>query len=136
MASYLYGIARGKFLGHATAALNWITQDIKACLVDGADYTPSQNTHDFLDDIAGAGIVATSSNFASKTATLGAADAADITFTSVTGDSVEYIIPYHDTTVDSTSEIIAKIDDYTGLPVTPNGGNITVAWPSGGIFIL
>lgn len=136
MASYLYGLGRSKFAGHATEQINWITADIKALLADGADYTPAQNTHDYHDDVAGAGIVATSSNFASKTTTLGACDAADITWTAVTGDPCEYILIYKDTGVSGTSPLIAKIDDYTGLPVTPNGGNITAAWPSGGIFIL
>jgi len=133
MASYLYGLGRQKFLD---ADIDWSAHDIKAMLVDGADYTPTQNTDEFHDDVAGAGIVATSSNFASKTSTLGTADAADITFSSVTGDQVEYIIIFRDTGVSGTSPLIAKIDDYTGLPVTPNGGNISVAWPASGIFIL
>lgn len=133
MASYLYGLARQKFLD---ADIDWSAHDIQAMLVDGADYTPTQNTDEFHDDIAGAGIVATSGNFASKTSTLGTADAADITFASVTGDPCEYIIIMRWTGVSGTSPLIAKIDDYTGLPVTPNGGNINVAWPASGIFVL
>lgn len=133
MASYLYGLARQKFLD---ADIDWSAHDIKAMLVDGADYTPTQNTDEFHDDVAGGGIVATSSNFASKTSTLGTADAADITFSTVTGDPCEYIIIFRDTGVSGTSPLIAKIDDYTGLPVTPNGGNINVAWPASGIFVL
>lgn len=133
MASYLYGLGREKFLN---ADIDWASHDIKAMLVDGADYTPTQNTDEFHDDVAGAGIVSTSSNFGSKTSTLGTADAADITFTSVTGDPCEYIIIFRDTGVSGTSPLIAKIDDYTGLPVTPNGGNINVAWPASGIFVL
>jgi len=136
MASWLYGLGRSKFLGHATEQINWISDDIKLMLVDGADYSPAQNTHDYHDDVAGAGIVATSANLASKTATLGAADSADVTWSTVTGDSVEYIIGFKDTTVSATSPLILKLDDYTGLPVTPNGGNITAAFPSGGIFVL
>lgn len=135
MASYLYGLARASFLN---ADIDWAAHDIKCCLVDGADYTPAQNTHDFLDDISGGAIATngTSSNFASKTSTLGTADAADITLTSVTGDQSEYIIIYRDSGSSATSNLIAKIDDYTGLPITPNGGNITIAWPAAGIFIL
>jgi len=136
MASYLYGLYRSKALGHATEQVNWITHDIKAMLVDGGAYTPAQNTHDYHDDVAGGAIIATSGNLASKTATLGAADAADITWSSVSGVSVEYIIGYRDTGVSGTSPLMWKNDDYTGLPVNPNGGNITAAWPSGGIYIL
>jgi len=133
MASYLYGLARQKFLD---GDLDWSAHDIQAMLVDGADYTPTQNTDEFHDDIAGGGIVATSGNFASKTSTLGTADAADVTFTSVTGDPCEDIIIMRWTGVSGTSPLIAKIDDYTRLPVTPNGGNINVAWPASGIFVL
>lgn len=127
MADFIYDLAREAFL---KADIDWAAHDIKAVLVDGADYTPSQSTDDFLADIAGGGRVATSSNFASKTTTLGVADAADITFSTVTGDQCEFIVIYRDTGDAATSELIAKIDSYTGLPVTPNGGNITVAWPA------
>lgn len=133
MASYLYGLGREKFLN---ADIDWAANDIKCLLADGADYTPAQNTDEFHDDIAGGAIVSTSANFGSKTSTLGTADAADVTLTSVTGDQCEYIIIYRDTGVSGTSPLIAKIDDYTGLPVTPNGGNITIAWPASGIFVL
>lgn len=127
MADFIYDLAREAFL---KGDLDWASHDIKAVLVDGADYTPSASTDDFLADIAAGGRVATSSNFASKTTTLGVADAADITFSTVTGDQCEYIVIYRDSGDAATSELIAKIDSYTGLPVTPNGGNITVSWPS------
>lgn len=133
MASYLYGLGREKFLN---ADIDWAAHDIKCLLVDGADYTPTQNTDEFHDDVASGGIVSTSANLGTKTSTLGTADAADVTLTSVTGDQCEYIIIYRDSGVSATSPLIAKIDDYTGLPVTPNGGNITIAWPASGIFVL
>ena len=59
------------------------------------------------------------------------ADAADITHTAVSGASVESIEVYKDSGVESTSRLIANIDTATGLPVTPNGGDITVAWDNG-----
>lgn len=135
MASYLYGKGRGRLIGHATAQINLITNDIKVLLADGADYTPDQDVDEFHADIAGAGIVATSGNMSSKTTTLGAYDAADTTWTGVTGDEFEFIIGYKDSGSSATSPLIWKIDDYTGLPATPNGTNITAIWPSGGIFI-
>ena len=127
MADYLYGIGRQGFLN---ADIDWAADNIKCVLVDGADYTAAQDTDDFLADIASGGRVATSGNFASKTSTLGVADAADVTLSAVTGDQCEKIVIYKDTGVEGTSALIAHIDSYTGLPVTPNGGNITIAWPS------
>jgi hypothetical protein len=40
-------------------------------------------------------------------------------------------VGYKDTGTESTSLLIFYIDTATGLPCTPNGGNITVAWDSG-----
>lgn len=127
MASYLYGLGREAFLA---GSISWSGDNIKLLLVDSADYTPAQNTDQYHADVTSGGIVATSGNLASKTVTLGVADAADVTLSSVSGDACEYIIIYKDSGVSATSPLIAKIDDYTGLPVTPNGGNITIQFPS------
>lgn len=88
-------------------------------------------THEFLSDVPAGARVATSGNLASKTATDGVADAADVTFSAVTGDQSEALVIYKDTGVAGTSPLIAYIDAATGLPVTPNGGDITVQWDSG-----
>ena len=65
------------------------------------------------------------------TTTAGVADAADITFTTVTGDESEALVIYKHTGTDGTSNLIAYIDTATGLPVTPGGGDITVTWDDG-----
>lgn len=130
MANTLYDSGRASFLG---ADIDWLTDNIKVCLVEG--YTPNAATHDFLDDVTGGGggtIVATSGNLASKTATAGVADADDITFPEVpSGDPCAHLVIYKDTGVASTSNLIGVIDTATGLPLTPNGGDVTVAWDSG-----
>jgi hypothetical protein len=61
----------------------------------------------------------------------GTADAADVTLSTVTGDEAESIDIYQHSGVESTSLMIANIDTATGLPVTPNGGDITIAWDNG-----
>ena len=107
-----------------------LTGNVKAVLVDLADYTYS-SAHDFLDDVPAGARVATSGNLASKTYTNGTFDTADFTFTAVTGDVSEAIILYIDTGTASTSRLVAFLDTgVTGLPVTPNGGDITVTVPS------
>lgn len=126
MASYLYGLGREAFLD---GGISWSSANIK-CVLATTGYTPVQNTDQYHSSIGGGNIVATSSNLASKTISLGVADAADVTFSSVSGSACAYIIIYKDTGTSGTSPLIAKIDDYTGLPVTPNGGNITVSWPN------
>lgn len=128
MASGLYDAGRAAFLA---GSLDWDAHNIKVTLCDAADYVVNLSTHDFYNDVTAGGRVATSGNLASKTTTAGVADAADITYTAVSGDVSEALVIWRDTTVESTSELIAYIDTGTGLPVTPNGGDITVAWDSG-----
>lgn len=126
MTDAIYGLARKKFLD---GDIDMLVDDIKVVLVDSGVYTVSIDADEFFDDIAS--VVATSGNLASKTTTLGVFDAADITFTSVTGNESEALVVYKDTGTASTSPLIAYIDGATGLPVTPNGGDITVTWDSG-----
>ena len=128
MANALFDKGRQRFL---EAQLDWGTATIKAVLVDTATYTVNLSAHEFLSDVSGGARISTSGAFTSKTSTGGAADAADVTFTSVTGASIEAIIIYKDTGSDATSPLIAYIDTATGLPITPNGGDIIVTWDNG-----
>lgn len=126
MSNAIYGLTRKAFLD---GGLDLLTLNIKCVLVDAGAYTVAIDTHDFFDDIAS--VIATSGNFASKTTTLGVFDADDITFSSVSGVQSEALVIYNDTGTASTSHLIAYIDTATGLPITPNGGDITVTWDSG-----
>lgn len=130
MANAMYDKGREKFLN---GAINWTTDNIKAYLVRG--YTVNTSTHEFVSDITGAGggtIVATSANLGTKTSTAGVADAADVTYATVAaGAATQHVIIAKDTGTTTTSPLIAVIDTATGLPVTPNGGDITVVWDSG-----
>ena len=128
MANALFDSGREGFLA---GDIDWDANNIKLVFIDHADDTPNVSTDDNLDDLAAGARVATSGNFASKTTTAGVADAADVTVNTVTGDPFESINIYKDTGTESTSRLIAYIDTATGLPCTPGGGNITVAWDSG-----
>jgi hypothetical protein len=110
--------------------------DVRVILVDTSDYTYSA-AHDFLDDVASGSRVATSGALTNTTVTNGTFDADDVTFSSVTGDQSEALIFYLHTGTESTSRLVAYIDTgVTGLPVTPNGGNISLAFNASGIFTL
>ena len=107
---------------------------VKAALVDTGTYTYSA-AHQFLSSLSG--VVGTAQTLGTKTITNGLFDAADITYTAVSGASVEALVIYIDTGVAGTSRLVAYIDTSgTGLPVTPNGGDITVTWNASGIFQL
>jgi hypothetical protein len=107
-----------------------------AALIDTGAYTYNA-AHDFYNDLAG--IVGTDVELASgKTFTNGVFDADDITLVSVTGNQSEAIVLYRKNAgANTTWRLIAYIDTgVTGLPVTPNGGNINIAWNASGIFAL
>jgi len=128
MANTLFDAARKRFL---EAQINWMTDTIKVLLVDTGAYTPQTATHEYLSDIATSARIAGPVTLTSKATAGGAADAADVTFTSVTGASIEAIIIYSDTGTEATSPLIAYIDTATGLPITPNGGDIIITWDNG-----
>ena len=138
MSNALFDLGREGFLA---GEIDWDTAVIKAALVRG--YTPNLATHKFVSDVTGAGgtLVATSAAMSAKTVTLGVADAADVTFSAVaSGAAIPYVLVFQASAVTgggdvaaSAQRVIALIDSSTGvaLPVTPNGGDITVSWDSG-----
>lgn len=128
MTNRLYDAGRQGFL---EGTIPWLTSNIKAVIVDVADYTVNTATHTSLADIPAIARVATSANLASKTSTAGVADADDITFAAVSGDTSEAVVLYKDTGVEATSTLIAYIDTATGLPVIPNSGPIAITWDTG-----
>lgn len=132
MANAIYPKAKEKFLD---ALIDFPTDTINIALIDTGVYT--YNSADEFWSSASAAIVGTAVTLASKTITSGVFNAADITFNSVSGVSVEALIIYKDTGSAATSPLIMYIDVVTsGLPVTPNGNNIIVEFSSLGIFVL
>lgn len=140
MANQLYSKAKEDFL---SGSLNMSSNVITIALIDTDVYTFSASHEDRLD-IPNTAVVATA-NLASKTITSGVFDAADVVFPFVTGANCEALILYHNTGSAETdgarqadSRLIAYIDTATGLPVLPNGGNLTVKFSDGAsrIFAL
>jgi hypothetical protein len=127
MANGLYDKGREKFL---TASVSFSADTIKVALVDTALYTVNLTTDEFYSSVTSA-VVGTPQTLGTKTTTAGVADAADVTFTAVTGASCEAVVIYKDTGAAGTSPLIAYIDTATNLPVTPNGGNISITWDNG-----
>lgn len=110
------------------------TDVIKAILVDLADYTYS-SAHTQLTDIPAAARVATSAALTTPTITSGTFDTANFTWTAVSGDPCEAIILYNDT--HANDALIAFYDTgMTGMPVTPNGGDINVTVNASGWLAL
>lgn len=128
MANALYDKARE---GYLNGNLNWLTDDVRAILIDADTYTVNLATHQFLSDVPGGARISVSASLANKTATIGVADADDVSFSLVSGASVEAILIYKHTGSDSTARLIAYLDTATGLPFTPSGGNVAIQWDNG-----
>lgn len=134
MANALYPLWKQQLL-QFTANNNLSAGTVKVALIDTGVYTYSA-AHQFWSS-ASAASVGTPQTLTTKTFTNGVFDADNSTFTAVTGASVEALIIYIDTGTAGTSPLVAYIDtSVTGLPVTPNGGDITITWNASGIFAL
>jgi hypothetical protein len=128
MANQLYDAGREGFL---LGQIDWSTNTIRAVLVDTTKYTVSLTGHSWLSDISADARVATSTPFTSKTTAAGVANAAAASFTSVSGSQCSALVIYKDTGTASTSRLIAYITSAVGLPVTPDGGTVTIQWDTG-----
>lgn len=140
MANALYPKYKEKLMNPGTlgttsgTAVDLSDDTIKVALIDTGTYTYS-TAHEYYSSVTG--VVGTPGTLTTKTVTNGVFDADDLVFTGVTGASVEAYIIYKDTGTASTSPLIAYFDTAAaGLPFTPNGGNLTIAWNASGIFAL
>lgn len=135
MANALFDPGREGFLA---GEIDWDTAVIKIALVRAYTFSAA---HKFVSDVTTASGVlhVTSAALGTKTVTSGVADAADVTFTAVTANaSAHSVLVFQSSAVTgggdvaaSAQRVIAWIDTGTNLPVTPNGGDITVAWDNG-----
>ena len=108
---------------------------VYCALVDTGVYGYSA-AHQFYSSLSG--VVGTDQEILTKTQVSGVFDGTDLTYTAVTGNSVEALVLYRKNAgANTTWPLIAYIDTgVTNLPVTPNGGNITITWNASGIFQL
>ena len=138
MANTLYDGARRRF---AQGDIDWENDTFKVVLVDTGAYTPNFSVHEYLDTIgtpardfgdSGAGGVVLERVLSTPIQPNGALDGDDCTFSNVSGATIEAVVIYKDVGgVAANSPLIAYLDTATGLPITPNGGDIIVTWDNG-----
>jgi hypothetical protein len=134
MTNQLFSPGREGFLD---GSLDWNTATIKCSLLRGYSFN---STHKFLSDVTGAsGVLVATAILTTPTVTGGVASADPVTFTSVaTGVACNALLIYQSSAptggadlATTAQRLIAFIDTATNLPVTPNGGNINIAWDTG-----
>jgi activator of HSP90 ATPase len=138
MANAIYPEYKEFLLGasaNVSLNVNDATDGPFVALVDTGAYTYS-TAHDFYNDLSG--VVGTDQRIVTPTIANGTFDGDNCTFTAVSGNSIEALVIYrHNSGANTTWKLVAFIDtSVTGLPVTPNGGDITITWNASGIFTL
>lgn len=123
MASIYYDSARKGFFDGDFALL---TDDIRAIMVDLADYTPSA-AHSTLADVPAGARVGITGALTGKSTTAGVFDAADATISGVSGDPTEALVLYKHTGAES-APLIVLVD---GATFTPNGSDVDITWDNG-----
>ncbi len=132
MANAVYPKYKELLLGTQTAS-SLTAGTVKVALVDTGTYTYDA-AHNFYDDISG--VVGTPQTIGTVTVVNGLFDGDNVTFSAVSGATCEALVIYIDTAgAAGTDPLVAYIDTgVTGLPVTPNGGDITITWHASGII--
>jgi len=135
MASALFDPGREGFLD---GTIDWDTAVFKVALLRSYSFVAS---HKFVSDVTGAGGVlhATSAALAGVAKTNGIADANDLTFTTPAANASNHVLLLFQSSavtggadVAATAQrLVAYIDTGTGIPVVPNGADISVAWDNG-----
>ena len=111
---------------------------VAAILVDTGFYTFAAS-HEFLSDVPTSAITAISSNISGGTVVCGVFDCTTVTWVAASGQQSEAIIFFVDdgTASGNASRLVCYLDTgQTGLPVTPNGGDITFTPSTVGVFEL
>lgn len=112
------------------------TSEMRLVITDHTDDTPNPTTDNAYDDIS-AGTVAQSNALDSPTITGGTFDAANETLSAVTGDAADSLTIYEHNATPANALLLVYIDESSpDFPVTPNGGDIVIAWHASGIFSL
>lgn len=140
MASAFYNDYRNNLLGNGVHGVTDLdADDIRVILYDEGADALNLADQDLADILAGAR-EAVSGALTGKTIGTGADgvfDHADETITSVTGTTVESLTYYEHVATESIAPLLVNIDNWTGLPLTPNGGDVIlqpIAPASGGAW--
>jgi len=119
-------------LGNPThSVIDFDTDNIDASLLDETDSGTILASFVDYDEVDTATVVATNdvavTSITGGVVTLTGA----VTFTSVTGDAADFLSVWKNSGTPATSPLAITWDSATtGLPVTPNGGDITATWGS------
>lgn len=129
--------------GGTTTTTDFDADDIDLALLDATDSGAITSSTENYGQVDTPTVVADRSDSAqiplgSKTVgsvAVGVFDAADPTFATISGDIADYLVLYKFNATPANAPLIVTWDSATsGLPVTPNGGDIIVTFNASGIL--
>lgn len=133
MANFIYPKYKESLLS-GNSDISLLTGTVKASIIDTGSYT-YDNAHRFIANVAG--ITGNSAALATKNLTNGYFTSANASFSAISGNQSEALVIWIDTGDGTTSRLVTYMDSgITGLPVTPNGGDITLVPNTAGWFQL
>lgn len=128
MSNFIYSKAKEAILN---ADIDFAVDDLRVLLVDNL-YTPNSVTHQFVSDIPTNAIKKRSGSLQNISTQSGVLDADDLVIIGHNGAGFSSIIIYKNTGSDSTSRLIANINDSTGLPFpTSSVSSLNITWDNG-----
>jgi hypothetical protein len=135
MANFVYKKAKEAFLN---GNLNLLSNQLKVLLLNNSEYTPNQDTDEFVSNIPSTAVVKRSEAISSVTTTNGVLDGGDLTIIEYDGSAFDAIAMYQSGTSDSNSRLIFYISDSEGLPFSGlnSVSSITIFWSDSSTKIL
>jgi hypothetical protein len=142
MPNTLYDKAREAFLNGEIKWSGVGSNEIRVALVTNT-YVPDVANHTTLSQVKDASnntaIIQKSVPLENKTSDKGVADASDVTFSAANGNTgvpaadVKAIVIYQAGPTESTSKLIAYLDQINGLPIktTASSTDLTIHWDNG-----
>jgi hypothetical protein len=132
------------------SSIDYVNGTIECLLLDNSTvYTFDPDTHEFVSNVTTDGTEMSGTSYSRQTlsgtttsvdATNDEAewDANDTTFPSLNEGDIQSVVVYESVTDDTDSPVLAVFDDDSGttvtdLPLSTNGGDITISWDTEGI---
>ena len=141
MAAFLYDECRRSIGGIPThSVIDFNDDTLKAYFIDHGTDTPSQTADQDAGDRTGAFPAYASAvdiqNSTSISSSVMVLDGVDTVFTALdtSATTVESYDIFKESGSQATSPMVSNHDDYTGLPFTGTGGDVTVVYAATGII--
>jgi len=126
MASGMFDNGRNRFARGETIWKASGGSSMYGNLIDTGVTVPSLSSHTAMTSLRSAVVGSDTALTGMADPAAGVCDASDLVFSSVTGNSVEGVVLWHEVSAADASRFLILWVEFTA--VTPNGGNITIQW--------